>query len=216
MLDEFRRAEIQFIHKGATVASPGPDGTLVIAVQPIPIGLSAIAGDVLQDLRSSLDHEVHRIAEATKGKGWPALEGCGFPIRRDSAKYQSERNALIGGLPKQLKGLIDALQPFQQPPDDEARHLELLNELARIDRHRLLHLTVVQVTKFETNIVPLEELAPESLIGDVTPETTHGVKVRMHMRLAFAEAPAQALPVGATLLELAQSAKRVILRMRES
>lgn len=73
LLDEFRRAESAFIHKKATVAKPGGGGSLLIEVQAIPVLMSAIAGDVLQDLRSSLDHEVHRINRDLQGQRvvWP-------------------------------------------------------------------------------------------------------------------------------------------------
>jgi hypothetical protein len=90
----------------------------------------------------------------------------------------------------QVKDLIDGFQLFSVPLGPEAEHLELLNELARLDRHQLLHLTAMQVTGFEREVVPLADVAGE-LIGEVTAATTHAIRVRMKMRLAFREQPAQ-------------------------
>lgn len=184
-------------------------------MKAIPDRLSAIAGDALQNLRSALDHEVYRIAVATKGANWTGLAGCAFPLQRDPDAYAKARKGTIGPLPGPVKDVIDGLQLFCDPVDPEAEHLELLNELARVDRHRLLHLTEMQVTGFEPALVALADITGE-LIGEVTPATTHAIRVRMKMRLAFREAPAQTAPVGVTLLTLATAVRRVLLRLREA
>jgi hypothetical protein len=71
-----------------------------------------------------------------------------------------------------------------------------LNELARVDRHRLLHLTEKQATQLTAELIPLEDAASGSVVGEVTAETRKVVRVQMKMRLAFFEPPAQAEPVG--------------------
>jgi hypothetical protein len=216
LLQEYQQAESSFIQAGATDAKHSDVGDLLIAMQPVPESLSAIAGDILQDLRSALDHEVHRIAEAIKGKSWSGLDTCAFPLHRpDEGKYLNARAGLIGGLPDAVQEVIDSVQLFRDPRDPEADNLELLNELARRDRHRLLHLTVMQVTGLEADVVPPEELTGK-LIGEIRPDTAYGVRVRMKMRLAFAEPPAEGKPVGATLVKLALSVKSVVGRMREA
>lgn len=216
LIEEFRQAEAKFIRTKATKATPLPDGSLQIAMKPIPQGLSAIAGDVLQDLRSALDHETYRMAAAVKGTDWSGLGECGFPIYSNEGGYAAARSRLIGVLPDEVKRAIDALQLFCEPRDAEAESLDLLNELARIDRHRLLHLTVMQATQLNAQLIPLEDAAPGTIIGEVTPETTKVVRVQMKMRLAFLESPAQGEPVGGTLVKVAMAVKRVIVRMREA
>ncbi len=215
VIAEFHESEANFIKTRATEAKLGPAGGLTIEMKEIPDRFSAIAGDVLQNLRSALDHEVCRMAATSKGARWSGLNGCGFPLQRDPIKYAKNRRTLIGPLPDQVKELIDGFQLFSVPLDPEAEHLELLNELARLDRHQLLHLTAMQVTGFEPALVPLGDVAGE-LIGEVTAATTHAVRVRMKMRLAFREPPAQAAPVGITLLTLATAVRRVLRRMREA
>jgi hypothetical protein len=215
VIEEFRRTEAEFIQTRATDAKPDQAGGLLIAMKPVPESLCAIAGDALQDLRSALDHEVHRMAVAVKGKNWSGLGECAFPLYREEGPYEKARQDRIGALPDEVKEVIDRLQLFRDPRDPETENLELLNELARVDRHRLLHLAVMQVTQLDANVVPPEELTGK-LIGEVTPATTHGVHVRMKMRLAFAEPPATSLPVGGTLAKLATTVKRVIERMREA
>jgi hypothetical protein len=215
VIAEFHESEAEFIKTGATEAKLGPAGSLTIEMKAIPDRLSAMAGDVLQNLRAALDHEVCRMAAAAKGASWAGLNGCGFPLQRDPVKYAKVRKTLIGPLSDPVKELIDGFQLFCVPLDPEAGHLELLNELARLDRHRLLHLTAMQVTGFEPELVALAEIAGE-LIGEVTPATTHALRVRMKMRLAFRDAPAQAAPVGITLLTLATAVRRVLRRLREA
>jgi hypothetical protein len=216
LLLEYQQTEREFIHSDATDARHSEVGGLLVEVKLVPDSLSAIAGDVLQDLRSALDHEVHRIAEASKGKGWSGLDKCAFPLHRvDEGRYANAREAMIGALPHAVKEVIDSVQLFRDPRDPEADSLELLNELARRDRHRLLHLTAIQVTGVETEVVPPQDLTGK-LIGEITPTTTHGVKVRMKMRVAFAEPPAKAKPVAETLVELALTVKQVLGRMRQA
>jgi hypothetical protein len=199
----------------ATEARQGPAGSLVIEVKPISDRFSAIAGDALQNLRSALDHEVYRMAVAAKGENWSGLGACAFPVHSDPGAYAKVRTVAIGALPDPVKDVIDALQLFCEPRDPEAGHLELLNELARVDRHRLLHLTAMQVTQIAPELVPLADITGE-LIGEVTPATTHAVRVRMKMRLAFREAPTQPAAVGETLVTLAKAVRRVLRRLRES
>src|SRR5579864_5279321 len=185
VIQEYQKAERDFIHSGATDARHDEGGGLIIDMKPVPESLSAIAGDVLQDLRSALDHEVHRMAVAAKGKDWSGLDKCAFPLHReDEAAYATPRETMIGALPDVVKDVIDAVQLFRNPRDPATDDLELLNELARRDRHRLLHLVVIQVTGIDADVVSPEELTGK-LIGEVTPTTTHGVRVRMKMRAAF-------------------------------
>lgn len=214
VIQEYQKAERDFIQTGATDARHDEVGGLLIEMKPVPESLSAIAGDVLQDLRSALDHEVHRMAAAAKGKDWSGLDKCAFPLHRElEAEYSKARETLIGALPDAVKDVIDAVQLFRIPRHPAADDLELLNELARRDRHRLLHMVVMQVTGIDADVVPPEELTGK-LIGEITPTTTHGVRVRMKMRAAFSEAPAESAPVAPTLVRLALTVKDVLICMR--
>jgi hypothetical protein len=55
----------------------------------------------------------------------------------------------IGALSVAVPKVIRSMQPFAQPKGDLADPLLLLHDLARVDRHRLLHLTAAQPTELE-------------------------------------------------------------------
>ncbi|MGA7087032.1 MAG: hypothetical protein WA724_05810 [Candidatus Dormiibacterota bacterium] len=100
--------------------------------------LSAIAGDVVFDVRSALDH----IAVAFTSRGleskveFPILEKR-FRVVRDKRKSDlfAERTQ---GMPKDVKAFLLRMQPFSKPQTMPSEFLSMLNKLCNRDKHRKL------------------------------------------------------------------------------
>jgi hypothetical protein len=155
-----------------------------------PESLSLLLGEVLHNLRSALDHEVYRQAAAQKGAAWPGLERCAFPTFDDPQEYSQQRKRLIGGLKPEVQTAIDRFQSCDSNPEPAAIKLRLLNDLSRIDRHRLLHLTVLSLEE-----LGLRQRAPgqpdeESPLPPPPDDGAIYLDVRMTLAARFADGPA--------------------------
>ncbi len=113
-----------------------------------PDALSLIIGDALHAMRSGLDHLAYALA-ATYTKPLPdsVRERIEFPIFGDRPMTARERSRKLGGLDPAAVAAIDKLQPSERGNAYAQDALWTLYDLARIDRHRLLHLTVAQLDR---------------------------------------------------------------------
>ncbi len=130
------------------VFEPQPDSPEHIirlkAGEPPP-ELSLIIGDALQNLRSGLDHLAHALAAQHTDPLPPDVGARSeFPIFGDRAMTANERERKIGAMHPDAAAIIDGLQPHARGDRYEDDPLWQLHELARIDRHRLSHLTFAQ------------------------------------------------------------------------
>ena len=92
----------------------------------------SIAGDVVQNLRTALDHLANQLVWA--GSGDPPSRRVEFPIAKDSGTYEREKARKVEGMcPKAIKA-IDALKPYKDGND----LLWKIHELNNIDKHRAL------------------------------------------------------------------------------
>lgn len=104
-----------------------------------------IVGEILYHLRSSLDHMVHSLVIAN---GMCASSQTEFPVFASSDEFRRRGNSKIRGVSASAQTAIEALQPYHaaDPFTDEGTQLRavraddlfVLNELARIDRHRFV------------------------------------------------------------------------------
>ena len=99
----------------------------------IPTSISIIAGDVLNNLRSALDHLAYSLVAVGTGK--TLSKQVSFPIADSAAQYKSIqfRRKIEGAGQDPIKRL-DALKPYKGG-NDTLWHLGQLNN---IDKHRLL------------------------------------------------------------------------------
>lgn len=98
----------------------------------IPTTISATAGDVIQNLRSALDHMVWLLVLANGGT--PKIF-TGFPIAKSAEQYGSpEFRRKIKGMRAEAINAIDAYKPYQGGNETLWR----LHCLNNIDKHRLL------------------------------------------------------------------------------
>jgi len=125
---------------------PGRREQLIrLKVDEIPPSLPLLIGDTLFALRSALDHLAYDLACSHT---WPlpreAAEGSEFPVFWDRPMKAHERDRKIGAVHPDAAAVIEALQPHHMG-DRYAEHpLWKLHELARIDRHRFLHVAIAE------------------------------------------------------------------------
>lgn len=169
---EYDEAAKAWVEGGGVIQTYPLPGALSLEFPPAPEKISLLIGDCLQDLRAALDHEVYRLAAALKGRTWSGLRDCQFPITDAEQSFNQQRKHRIGVLPKPVQAVIRAVQPWFAPRDPAAGPLRTLHDLARVDRHRLLHLAAAQ----PTNIA----------VGPLLTGAT-GVPGQMTLRMRFIE-----------------------------
>jgi hypothetical protein len=117
---------------GAT-ADPNVPWTKHVPV--IPFDVLAGAGDVIQNLRSALDHLAFQLVMVGTNDVGPANPSrIQFPIHRDRGTYDSNKSARTEGMREDAKLAIDAAKPYKG--GNEA--LWRIHELNNIDKHRML------------------------------------------------------------------------------
>jgi hypothetical protein len=84
-------------------------------VEAVPAEISAIAGDVLTNLRSSLDHLAWQLVLAN---GQTPGKGTYFPIREDLTKYMAQRAAIVKEMGSPVANILDGIKPFKGGNED--------------------------------------------------------------------------------------------------
>jgi hypothetical protein len=105
----------------------------VASVKEAPSTIAAIAGDVLQNLRSALDQLAYQLVIVGTGAPGP-FRGIYFPIADDLAAYQASKTEKVKGMRPDAIAAIDALKPYRGGHE----MLWRLHKLNIIDKHRLL------------------------------------------------------------------------------
>jgi hypothetical protein len=124
--------------------------------------LAVETGGCLHNLRSGLDHLAYALAVRHTGEPLPQeiAEASEFPIFGDEdrkgtpsmgAALFTNASRKIAGIHPDAQAVIERLQPYQLGSDFRSHQLWRLYDLARIDRHRLLHLSVVHSGGFLWN-----------------------------------------------------------------
>lgn len=106
----------------------------VAKADPVPDNLAAIAADVIQNLRSALDHIAYQLVLDARGGTEPDWHVY-YPICRSASDYRALRKGNIKGVRQEIIDAIDATEPYKC---GKGHALWQLNELTKPDRHRLL------------------------------------------------------------------------------
>lgn len=102
----------------------------------IPPALSIIAGEVVHQLRSSLDHVVCGLVICNGGT---VNRGHQFPIVQVATEYNSVAKKVTKGISPVALVAIEKLQPYHSSVPRE-HPLSILNELSNTDKHRNLNI----------------------------------------------------------------------------
>ncbi|HEY5110759.1 MAG TPA: hypothetical protein VII67_00330, partial [Acidimicrobiales bacterium] len=103
------------------------------SVRYVPPAIDVIAGEVLQSLRSALDHLAYQLVQVGTGQPGP-FSYVYFPIFDSAQEYESGKMRKIKGMRQEAIDAIDAIKPYKGGNDT----LWQLDHLNIVDKHRLL------------------------------------------------------------------------------
>jgi hypothetical protein len=130
--------------EGKFLESPPRFAFFAYGPPSLPPRFAVLAGEIVHQLRSSLDHAITQLAVQGPGGGNPnVLE---FPVCRtpDSFKSSVQRGKLRGVADPMVQ-VIEALQPYNASKTVGESPLLCLHDLNRTDKHRLLLVVVASV-----------------------------------------------------------------------
>ena len=99
-----------------------------------PDTLAAIASDIIQNLRSSLDTLAYQLVLASRGGTKPEWRVY-FPIAGSAADYKGTRRGCIKGVGQSIIDASDATEPYK---GGKGHALWQLQQIANADKHELL------------------------------------------------------------------------------
>jgi hypothetical protein len=133
---------------------------------PIPLHFGAIVGDVVQNLRSALDHLVYQLFLVNGGTNATAAH-LYFPTDSSATLYKASAPRKIQGLRQDAIDAINSIEPYD---GGKGAELSVLNRLNRTDKHRLL-ITVTSVSYPDVPLKSLiEHIAPEIIANFPVPD----------------------------------------------
>jgi hypothetical protein len=138
------------------VRSVDPRTLEILAVmrEPAPVELALIFSEWLAALRASLDNTIYALAAATTGQNPPPqAERIQYPICSTPAEFKSQAKRLTM-LPEDIIEALEKSQPYQSPWGPESNLTWWINELARKDRHRALHVGLGRVDEHRIRVAP--------------------------------------------------------------
>jgi len=106
----------------------------VTSVDSAPDCLALIAGDIIQNLMSALDHLAYQIVCRDTNDNPPNPNWIYFPIADDLQKYDAKKGGKMQGASAATFAAIDVLKPYKGGNDS----LWTLYRLNNIEKHRLL------------------------------------------------------------------------------
>ncbi|HUD06600.1 MAG TPA: hypothetical protein VMR34_01815 [Candidatus Saccharimonadales bacterium] len=127
-------------------------------IEEVPEKIALIAGDVIQNLRSALDHLAYKLFLINSSDG-TLNRDIYFPIAEDLARSDSKKSRQTSGMSQNAKDLIDSIKPYKGGND----RLWQINELNNTDKHRLLVTVGASLDRVDlgTSIsVELQKLVP--------------------------------------------------------
>lgn len=129
---------------GVEQSADATEHALVLALATLPPteDWSLLIGDVLHNLRASLDHAVYALAVArNRSDPPPFAEDLAFPIADTSTKFTDAlaRHRLGDlALDPGIRAAIEGLQPYSRTDPAHIPLLTILRELENRDKHRLV------------------------------------------------------------------------------
>jgi len=113
-----------------------PDGvTYVYYVQErraLPSDLRFKVGDVIHNLRASLDNIAYGLVSTYRTPSW----NTAFPVCRKAAQFQRKAVPKFAGIPQDAIDVIESFQPYNGPHGQRAHWLKILDDRWNRDKHR--------------------------------------------------------------------------------
>src|SRR5579863_5427772 len=106
----------------------------IASAADVPRQIAAITGDVLQKLRSALDHLAYQLFESGTGRAGNDGKHVYLPIFDSASRCAAGLESKVRGMQRNAVDAIKALKPYRGG-DDTLWRLQQLNNR---DKHRLL------------------------------------------------------------------------------
>ena len=134
-----------FIGTFQIVSEPNDDATesiiRIVGSEP-PLHLAVITGEIIHQLRSSLDHLVWQLVIANKNT--PTRQHQ-FPICDTHEEFKKScKRGNIKGISTSASSIIESRQPYSKSKDVNKNFLHILREIDNSDKHRLLTFLVTK------------------------------------------------------------------------
>jgi hypothetical protein len=130
---------------------PNEKMVVFLPTRPIPSTLPYVLGDLVHNLRSSLDHAVYELT--LRHNGAP-VKGSEFPVFDDRGKFREDAPRKIRGLRENTKSMIEKLQPYNLRKEGTTESvLWWLHQLSIIDKHRTIHLCRIQASESQVTFI---------------------------------------------------------------
>jgi len=100
-------------------------------VRVLPFDSVEIAGDIIQNHRSAVDHLAYQLVLVNANS--PTRDTC-FPIGKDLTAYEGTKARCVKGMRADAKKAIDSVKPY----NGGNNFLWVLHSLNNIDKHRLV------------------------------------------------------------------------------
>lgn len=208
-------------------------------VPETPLAISLIAGDAIQNIRSTLDHLAYHLF-MIGSRGGATGRHVYFPVSESAEKYRREAPGKVKGMRQDAIKAINALKPYKGGND----LLWSLHRLSNIDKHRMLittgaahvaHTMTPSMRKaFETGLnrigrpevldqinsisldarlvtIPLQK--GDELFRDL-PNSEVDKNVKVSVEVVFGELDMLHTMVVPTLLRMAQSVDDIVVSFR--
>jgi hypothetical protein len=144
--------------------------------EPDALLWGVLLGDFLHNTRSALDHLVWQLVLLDGGKpgrdnAFPiALSGPGYWCQRKDGG-PSMRDSLLKGVAEDHRAIIDVVQPYRSGNAAKLDLLAILADFSNVDKHRLVHPTIVVIAPPQDSDFDVRASAPGGL-ADI--EISHG------------------------------------------
>jgi hypothetical protein len=196
-----------------------PNERLTVSADDIPATpFSLIIGDVVQNLRSSLDHIAYSLALAHT-KPLPEVEArqCQLPIignegNQGPAKFRKALRGPIKCISPGAQAVIDSVQPYKMGADFRDDLLWKLNYLSNTDKHRAIHVGAACVGSLDLNLAELlvdwtfaynlrqviknsAVIATAKFIRAAIPDRQVEMNITPNMTIGFSDGPLADFPV---------------------
>jgi hypothetical protein len=102
--------------------------------EPVPDRICALANDIMQAMRASLDYLTWQLGLAQSDTPPPTTA---FPIFRSRELYERDRLRFIGGIDAATHPIFDEIQPFRAGDRADVHPLWVLHRLAKDYEHRM-------------------------------------------------------------------------------
>jgi hypothetical protein len=120
-------------------------------LQAPPAEISLIAGDVIHNIRSALDHLAYQLVYAN---GNIHTRQTAFPIGESATEYHAQRGRRVKGMAQSAIDAIDAAEPYK---GGQGERLWAIHYLDIADKHHALLITLIcmprMVTQFSAHWV---------------------------------------------------------------